>query len=171
MEVGTMTAAAEIEQAFRKAMRRFAATVSVISARQGVERHAMTATAVTSLSMAPPSLLVCVYGGSRFHRVLAAQELFCVNVLYRDQAALSQEFSRPMTPKEEMRIGWADDGAYSYIADAQAVVQCRKVKQIPFGTHTIFIGAVTNVVVRDDVAPLIFQDGQYGQCVPLPTAS
>lgn len=94
-----MTAAAEIEQAFRKAMRRFAATVSVISARQGVERHAMTATAVTSLSMAPPSLLV------------------------------------------------------------------------PFGTHTIFIGAVTNVVVRDDVAPLIFQDGQYGQCVPLPTAS
>jgi len=156
-----------IEDAFRRAMRRFAATVSVISVRQGDERHAMTATAVTSLSMAPPSLLACVYGTSRFHRVLEAEEQFCVNILYKDQASLSQTFSRVLSPEEQERIRWVDGEDFCYLADAQAVVQCRKAQQIPFGTHTIFIGTVVSAAVREDVAPLIFQDGQYGSCVPL----
>jgi flavin reductase (DIM6/NTAB) family NADH-FMN oxidoreductase RutF len=156
-----------IESAFRRAMRRFAATVSVISVRQGGERHAMTATAVTSLSMAPPSLLACVNGTSRFHRVLAAEELFCVNVLYKDQAILSHAFSRRPSSEEQERISWVDDGDFSYLSDAQAVVLCRKAQQVPFGSHTIFIGTVAGATVRDDVAPLIFQDGQYGSCVPL----
>ena len=155
-----------IESTFRLAMRRFAATVSVISVRRGNERHAMTATAVTSLSMAPPSLLACVYGTSRFHRVLEAEELFCVNVLYKDQAGLSQTFSRA-SPDGPSRVAWVDNKDFCYLSDAQAVVLCRKAQQIPYGSHTIFIGTVTDAIVRDDVAPLIFQDGQYGSCVPL----
>jgi flavin reductase (DIM6/NTAB) family NADH-FMN oxidoreductase RutF len=162
-----MTDARELEGAFRRAMRRFAATVSVISMRQGEQRHAMTATAITSLSMAPPSLLACVYGTSRFHRVLEGEEHFCVNVLHKDQATLSQAFSRSTSPNRDARIGWIDDGDFSYLSDAQAVVLCRKAMQVPFGTHTIFIGTVVNAIVRDDVAPLIFQDGQYGSCTPL----
>jgi flavin reductase (DIM6/NTAB) family NADH-FMN oxidoreductase RutF len=162
-----MTIPTGAESAFRHAMRRFAATVSVISVRQGSERHAMTATAVTSLSMAPPSLLACVYGTSRFHRVLEAEESFCVNILYKDQADLSQTFSRALSAEQQEQIRWVDDGDYCYLADAQAVVQCRKAQQVPFGSHTIFIGTVANATVREDVAPLIFQDGQYGSCVPL----
>jgi flavin reductase (DIM6/NTAB) family NADH-FMN oxidoreductase RutF len=162
-----MTEANELEGVFRRAMRRFAATVSVISTKQGGHRHAMTATAVTSLSMAPPSLLACVYGTSRFHRILEAQEHFCVNVLYKDQAVLSQAFSRSPSPDDDKRVGWIDDGDFSYLSDAQAVVLCRKAMQVPFGTHTIFIGTAINAIVRDDVAPLIFQDGQYGSCMPL----
>lgn len=162
-----MTAPGSVETAFRRAMRRFAATVSVISVRQGDERHAMTATAVTSLSMAPPSLLACVYGTSRFHRVLEDAEQFCVNVLYKDQAGLSQTFARALSPEQEAQIRWVDDGDYCYLADAQAVVHCRKARQVPFGSHTIFIGTVENATVREDIAPLIFQDGQYGSCVPL----
>jgi len=162
-----MSDAEGLEGAFRRAMRRFAATVSVISTRQGEQRHAMTATAVTSLSMAPPSLLACVYGTSRFHRVLEREEHFCVNVLYKDQAILSQAFSRSTSPDQDTRISWIDDGNFSYLSNAQAVVLCRKAMQVPFGTHTIFIGTVVNAIVRDDVAPLIFQDGQYGSCTPL----
>lgn len=162
-----MADSGEVGDAFRRAMRRFAATVSVISTRQGEQRHAMTATAVTSLSMAPPSLLACVRGASRFHSVLEAEELFCVNVLHKDQAALSQVFSRPVSSDDHKHFGWVDDGDFSYLSNAQAVVLCRKARQVPFGSHTIFIGTVMNVIVRDEVAPLIFQDGQYGHCVPL----
>jgi flavin reductase (DIM6/NTAB) family NADH-FMN oxidoreductase RutF len=161
-----VTEAKELEGVFRRVMRRFAATVSVISTKQGEQRHAMTATAVTSLSMAPPSLLACVYGTSRFHRVLEAQEVFCVNVLYKDQAVLSQAFARSPSAGEHERFGWIDHAGYSYLSDAQAVVLCRKAMQVPFGTHTIFIGTVVDAIVRDDVAPLIFQDGQYGSCTP-----
>jgi flavin reductase (DIM6/NTAB) family NADH-FMN oxidoreductase RutF len=162
-----MTDVSELEGAFRRAMRRFAATVSVISTKRGGERHAMTATAVTSLSMAPPSLLACVRGASRFHGVLEAQELFCVNVLHKGQAPVSQAFARSPSPQDHEGFGWVDDGDYSYLSEAQAVVLCRKAMQVPFGTHTIFIGTVVKAIVRDEVAPLIFQDGQYGSCMPL----
>jgi flavin reductase (DIM6/NTAB) family NADH-FMN oxidoreductase RutF len=157
----------EIETAFRQAMRRFAATVSVISTQHDGRPHAMTATAVTSLSMAPPSLLACVHGASRFHGALEHEELFCVNVLYRDQAALSQAFSRAMSAEDHKRFGWIEANGFSYLTDAQAVVFCRKARQVAFGSHTIFIGTVVDVIARDDVAPLIFQNGRYGSCMPL----
>ena len=46
--------------AFRDAMLRFATTVSIISCACGGCRYGMSATAVTSLSVDRPSLLVCV---------------------------------------------------------------------------------------------------------------
>lgn len=153
--------------AFRLAMRRFASTVSVISTLKDDAFHAMTATAVTSLSMEPPSLLVCVFRESRFHKVLQDQDLFCVNVLYSDQAEASQTFSKPATAQDHERFGWSTSGGYCYLADAQANLFCRNTQQIPFGSHTIFIGTVLDVIVRDSVAPLIFQNGQYGAHVPL----
>jgi len=159
----------DVEAAFRRAMRRFAATVSVITTRHSGRRYAMTATAVTSLSMAPPSLLACVYGTSRFHRVLAAEESFCVNILHQDQAAISQACARSRFPDEENRFNWIDDEDFGYLSDTQAVVLCSKAREIPFGSHTIFIGTVTRAIVRDEVAPLVFQDGQYGRCFPFPS--
>lgn len=153
--------------AFRLAMRRFASTVSVISTFRDGARHAMTATAVTSLSMAPPSLLVCVYRESRFHKALHDHDLFCVNVLHKDQAEASQTFSKPAAAQDYDRFGWADAEGFCYLADAQATLFCRNTQQVPFGSHTIFIGTVLGVNIRDCVAPLIFQNGQYGVCAPL----
>lgn len=162
-----MAATQEAADAFRLAMRRFASTVSIISALKDGARHAMTATAVTSLSMAPPSLLVCVYRESRFHKALQDQDLFCVNVLHKDQADASQAFSKPVTADDYNRFGWADAGGFCYLTDAQATLFCKNSRQIPFGSHTIFIGTVLDVNLRDCVAPLIFQNGEYGAYAPL----
>jgi flavin reductase (DIM6/NTAB) family NADH-FMN oxidoreductase RutF len=157
----------QASNAFRLAMRRFAATVSVISTLKDGMRQAMTATAVTSLSMAPPSLLACVYRDSRFHKMLENQDLFCVNILHRDQADVSQTFSKAATAEDYHRFGWADADGFCYLSDSQATIFCRKSQQIAFGTHTIFIGTVLNVAVRDCVAPLVFQNGEYGFHTPL----
>ena len=56
---------------FRDAMRRLAATVTIISARGEGRRHGITATAVTSVSRDPPSLLVCVTGSGSLHGLLS----------------------------------------------------------------------------------------------------
>lgn len=162
-----MSGPSELTNTFRLAMRRFASTVSVVSTLKDGVRHAMTATAVTSLSMEPPSLLVCIYRESRFHKALQTQERFCVNVLHKDQADASQAFSRPASAEDFSRFGWADTDGYCYLADAQATVFCTISQQVPFGTHTIFIGTVCDAGIRDSVAPLIFQNGQYGVHAPL----
>ncbi len=49
-----------LKEEMLQSMRRLASSVTVISSANGEQRHAMAATAVTSLSVEPPSLLVCV---------------------------------------------------------------------------------------------------------------
>ena len=78
---------------FRAAMRRIAATVTIVTADDGERYHGMTATAVTSLSMEPPSLLVCINKKAFLHDILLRAGNFCINVLHQDQAELSAAFS------------------------------------------------------------------------------
>lgn len=157
----------EVAAAFRSAMRRFASTVSVVSTLKDGNRHAMTATAITSLSMAPPSLLVCVYRESRFHNALCDHDLFCVNILHKDQTDASQAFSKHAAASDVERFRWSEDNGFCFLTGAQATIFCKNTLQVPFGSHTIFIGTVLKADVRDCDATLIFQNGRYGCHAPL----
>lgn len=153
----------EVGGAFRSAMRRLTATVTIITTCVDGRRHGMTATAVTSLCADPPSLLVCVNQASLLHEMLQSADGFCVNVLHRDHIEQSQAFSGRMHGDERFAIGrWAsDDLGIPYLADAQANLFCAKSAVIAHGTHSIVIGAVTRVELRDDIAPLLYQNAEY----------
>ena len=134
--------------AFRAAMRRFAATVTIITASDHERHHGMTAAAVTSVSMDPPSLLICINQKTKLHDIMCRARRFCVNVLHRDQAALS--FSGAMPPEKRFELGrWlrCQDGL-PYLADAQANLFCRKAAALPYGTRTAFVGLVEDVGLR-----------------------
>jgi len=47
---------------------------------------------------------------------------------------------------------------------AQATILCRRIDHHRFGTHSIFIGVVEDVVVREEVNPLVYLDGKFGSC-------
>jgi flavin reductase (DIM6/NTAB) family NADH-FMN oxidoreductase RutF len=167
------TVSADIRTVFRAAMRRYAATVTIVTATDGRRCHGMTATAVTSLSLDPPSLIVCVNQETLLHDILLSARRFCVNVLSREQARLSKAFSGALPPEERFELGaWRQtaDGI-SFLADAQARVFCRKVAMIPFGTHSIVIGEVEGIGMRETVEPLLYQDATYCVSVPAPQAA
>lgn len=155
--------AAAVAPAFRQAMRRLAATVSVITLRHPEGRHGITATAVTSLSMEPPSLLVCVNQAGYFHALLEQETRFCVNLLHAENADICTAFAGSMAADE--RFAWGDwdedDDGVPFVRNAQASLFCEKDRQIAYGSHSIFIGSVRRVAVREDVAPLIYQDGAF----------
>jgi flavin reductase (DIM6/NTAB) family NADH-FMN oxidoreductase RutF len=158
----------QLRSSFKRALRRFPAAVSVITAAEGDRRHGMTATAVTSLSLDPPSLIVCINQSTLLHDILLLARRFCVNVLRREQAALSSAFSGAVP--SEQRFGHGDwltsaEGV-TYLADAQVNIFCRKAAAVPYGTHTIFIGEAETVKVRDPIEPLIYQDATYCFSVP-----
>lgn len=148
---------------FKEAMRRLAGTVTIVTVRIGEERHGTTATAVTSLSLDPPSLLVCFNKDSRLHGHLTGTQLFCVNLLHVDNVAASRLFASPVTAEQRFAGGdWRmEPGAPPYLADAQANIFCVKDKEIDYGSHTIFIGRVLSVVNRGDIAPLVYCNGSY----------
>ena len=78
-----------IQTSFIQAMRGIAATVSVISSRDNLDKQAMTATSVASLSLEPPSMLVCVNKESSIHKIMKQGSSFCINVLNRDQKKIA----------------------------------------------------------------------------------
>lgn len=157
---------------FRDAMRRLAATVTIISARGAGRRHGITATAVTSLSMEPPSLLVCVNRSGSLHDLLSESDRFCVNLLRSEQAALSDAFSGKLPSEERFLHGaWKEDGeGLPFLADGQASIFCRRRDAIQHGSHSIFIGEVESVLLTEDISPLIYSNGAYSRCAPLELA-
>ena len=155
---------ADIQQTFRLAMRRVASTVAIVSAQRNGERHGTTATSVTSISMEPPSVLVCFNQASRLHDFLHNQDRFCVNVLHTSNIDIAKMFSSGASADERFASGdWHSDAdGMPYLANAQANLFCQKEQEINYGSHTIFIGRVLRVQARDDVSPLIYRDGRYG---------
>lgn len=158
-----------LDQDFRDAMRRLAASVTIVTVANNGERHGTTATAVTSLSMAPPSLIVCFNRDSRLHGMLSAASRFCVNLLHTENVEISKLFSSPVSSAERFAGGkWISEGdAPPYLETAQASIQCVKDQQIDYGTHTIFIGRVLCVRNREHISPLVYCNGSYTKTAAL----
>ena len=149
--------------AFRQAMRRVASTVNVITVCVDGQPMGITATAMSSLAMEPPSLLVCINQAAAMHASMEDVPHFCVNVLHRDQEAIARMFADRRQQALRFAEGWhVDCERPPRLIDAQAAILCRRIDHHRFATHSIFIGQVEDVAVRDEVAPLLYLDGDYG---------
>ena len=159
---------ATLREDFRLAMRRFPATVTIISAAHDGARHGMTATAVAAVSMEPPSLLVCINRLGRLYDMMAACPAYCINVLHTEHSGVSRVFAHAHNQERFAHGDWLEnDQGIPYLRDAQVSIFCRKSLVVPYGTHAVCIGDVEDVKVRADISPLLYQNGDYGLCEPL----
>ena len=148
---------------FRLAMRRVAATVNIVTIAADRGPMGMTATAVSSLSTDPASLLVCVNQSASMHDSLALAPFFCVNVLHQSQLDMARTFSDSRL--RDVRFAheaWrTDETGCPYLPEAQASITCERSQLVAFATHTICIGMVKAVRVREDIDPLVYLDGAF----------
>lgn len=160
----------ECDQAagFRGMMRRFPATVSIITSNDGIRDHGMTVTALTSVSMDPPSLVTCLNNRTLLHEMLLERPGFAVNVLDCSQTDLSQAFSGGVAPEQRFNVGdWVrDEMGMLVLKSAHATVTCRRTASVPFGTHTLFVGEVVSANVDDSTTALLYSEASY--CVSQP---
>jgi flavin reductase (DIM6/NTAB) family NADH-FMN oxidoreductase RutF len=157
---------AELAEQLRLAMRRQAASVCVVTGVDaGYQRHAITVTSITSLSMNPPALLVCINQWASIYEPLMAGQGFCVNILAADQQLIADNCSRGGRSDDQFSAGiWlSGPGGLPYLQGAQATLFCENDKSICYATHTIFIGRVHHVLLHGEVAPLIYLNGGYLQ--------
>ena len=148
------------------ALRRLASAVAVLSCRDGQIRHAMTATAVNALSMAPPSMLACVNRSTQFYRAISSAACFAINVLHRSQIEISMGCGGKVHGDSRFHNGdWAEDTGVPILNGAQARIVCLKDATFDYGSHAIFVGRVTSIAIHGEVDPLIYVDGKY-TCLP-----
>ena len=151
-----------LSDAFRSAMRRVASTVNVISICVEGEPLGITATAMSPISMDPPSLLVCINRAAAVHAQMEDVTHFGVNVLHRDQEEIARMFADRTRQGQRFLRGWENDCKRPpRLLDAQAAILCRRIDHHQFGTHSIFIGVVEDVLAREDIHPLVYLDGRY----------
>src|SRR5437899_5574571 len=79
--------------AFREAMSRLGAAVHVITTAGPGGKTGATATAVCSVSDAPPTLLMCLNRRSQTNPVVVENGVFCVNTLGHDGADIADIFA------------------------------------------------------------------------------
>jgi flavin reductase (DIM6/NTAB) family NADH-FMN oxidoreductase RutF len=151
-------------EGLRAGMRRLAASVCVITARDSTgQRQAMTATAVSSVSDNPASLLVCVNRQTTLHTILAAGGSFAVNVLDATQADISAQCANSEAGEARFANGdWAEAHELPYLRNAQAIFFCDSATHMTHGTHLIAVGNIREVLVsKTSVNPLLYANGQY----------
>ncbi|HJQ15459.1 MAG TPA: flavin reductase family protein [Allosphingosinicella sp.] len=153
---------ARLDDDFRSAMRRVASTVNIITICVDGHPMGITATAMSSLAMDPPSLLVCINRSASLHGSMTDVSHFGVNVLHQDQQQLAKLFADSSMRELRFASGWHMDAkAPPRLPHAQASILCRRTDHHVFGTHSIFIGVVEDVVLRDDIDPLVYLDGNF----------
>lgn len=154
-----------MSEAFKQAMRRLAASVHIVATRSEGRRYGMTATAVTSLSMDPPSLLVCVNQRAATHAALARLgQVFSVNLLTPDHRPVATLFGAPAEDADARfdQGGWdeAEEGV-PVLAGAASSLLCEVDGLYPHATHTIVVGRVLRVGLGEDAAALVYANGAY----------
>ena len=154
---------------FRKAMGSFATGVTVITIDQEGEIHGMTANAFTSVSLDPMLVLVCVDHRARTHAHLHARKRFGVNVLASHQRPISEYYAKTTAKHQHAEEAGARFERTSHgtpvLQEALAYLECKLHSAQDAGDHTIFIGEVEEVVVRDG-NPLTYFRGKYRHVGP-----
>jgi len=160
---------------FKIGMRRLAAGVCLITTvcADG-SRRGMTATAVCSVSAAPPTLLCCINRSNSSYDAIRTSGFFAVNVLSLEDRPLADLFARPVSPEEKFASGlWRQQvtGA-PLLESAMAAFDCRVSQDVAVSTHGILFGEIQAVQVREvNSKPLLYVHGGYGGFASLAQAN
>jgi flavin reductase (DIM6/NTAB) family NADH-FMN oxidoreductase RutF len=147
-------------QRMRSAMGAFSTGVAVVATETPDGLHGMTVNSLTSVSLEPPLLLVCLKDDARTTSAIESRGEFTVNILGARQDAIADRFAR----RGEDRFGglelYRTESGLPFVPKALAVVECRVDSTLTAGDHEIVLALVVACEVRDG-APLVFFRSHY----------
>jgi len=154
----------------RRAIGHFATGVTIVSARAGDGTPwGATANAVSSVSLDPPLVLVCLRRESRTLRIVLERRRFALSVLGAGQESIARQFAH-----SSKGLAWGivphsvglRTGA-PLIDSALATIEAEVHDTADGGDHLIVIGRVLELDHTDEhLPPLVFYRGSYAS---LPT--
>jgi flavin reductase (DIM6/NTAB) family NADH-FMN oxidoreductase RutF len=156
------------ENDMRTVMGHFATGVCVVSARRGDGSPvATTVNAVTSVSLHPPLLLVCLARDSETLAAVMESSHFALSILTEEQREHSVRFAAKGEQAHAEEVEFSEhDPDVPCLADALATIACRISAVHEGGDHMIVLAeALSMSSAERDVAPLLFFRGSYSRLV------
>lgn len=156
----------DIQNEFKIGMRKYIYSVSVISNMQSNGRkNAITVSSVTSISINPPSIIVCINKKSSIHESLILDSKFCINLVNEQQRDIAEICSDPNRINERFKdIEWIGDKP-PIMMNALVNIICKVDKIVEYKTHAIVIGLVQKIKNSEHKNPLMYQEGMYKKSI------
>jgi flavin reductase len=150
---------------FREGMSRVAAAVHVVTTDGPAGRAGFTATAVTPVTDAPPSLLVCVNTTSQSVKALLDNGVFSVNALAYDDLAVAEAFSGRLGIYGAGRFAtgtWARGAlGLPLLLSSLVSFECRLSDARIVATHHVLIGEIAGIRLGEERPALVYRGRGY----------
>lgn len=151
---------------FRDALAHFGSGVTVVAARAAGALVGLTATAFTSVSLAPPLVLVCVGRTTAAGDGVVSSDVFGISILEQRQRWIAERFARKNVDRFQ-GVAWSEGPIASapLIDGALARLECRQHARHDAGDHVMLVGRVLGATVADG-APLLHHSRRFGRFLP-----
>ncbi|WP_219462833.1 flavin reductase family protein [Nonomuraea rhizosphaerae] len=148
-------------------MAQLAAGVAVITVRDDRDDLGVTVSALMSVSLEPPLVLVSLAGAGYLSEVLLRQDRWAASLLSDAQAAIASRFAAAGRPSARHLVAGvphhrgAHSGAF-VIEGGVAALEAETTQVVPAGDHTLFVARVLAVpYVTPSLQPLVRLRGRY----------
>jgi flavin reductase (DIM6/NTAB) family NADH-FMN oxidoreductase RutF len=149
---------------FRDAMSATASGVTVVTTDGEAGRMGVTVSSLCSLSLEPPSVVLCIHRDSRALATLLKNGVFAANVLAADQERMADIFAGRIVELKDNRFG---EGEWRTLATGSPVLvnslcsfDCEVAQVFDFGSHHIIAGVVIDLV-QEMAEPLVHSNRAY----------
>jgi len=139
-------------------MAHLAAGVAVVTSELDGEDVGMTATALCSVSLDPPTMLLSVGHGSRMDEALSERDTWAVSLLPAAARHVAARFAIKGRPSDRLLLAdlaWHRGPVTGHVVldDALAAVECVTEQRLTVADHTLVIARAVGVHSRNPTAP------------------
>ncbi|MEO8609789.1 MAG: flavin reductase family protein [Chloroflexota bacterium] len=153
-------------EALRQTMRLWASGVTIITSQLGHKRAGVTASSFTSVTLEPPTVLICLQDHIETYKIIEASGIFAISMLKSDQAKWSKQFAGFIElPEGEDRFYGVETSQQvtgaPILARAAGWMDCRLSAIYRAGSTGIIVGEVVAAEHMDGEMPLVYHNRQY----------
>ena len=151
-------------EAFRLAMRRVPAVVTIVTAARGEEVRGITIGSFTSVALDPPLISFNVRKESRMHGIITTASHFAVHLISQQQTHLCQHFATPdqTSAQQFSTVGYRLNAlGVPILDDALTILCCAHHDLFEAGDHSIILGRVVEIDEANEGEPVLYYNRTY----------
>ncbi|MFI8194646.1 flavin reductase family protein [Streptomyces sp. NPDC085946] len=161
-----LSSSAELtSEEFRHVIGHFLSGVTVVTTTLDGKRFGTTASAVTSLSLEPPMVVLCLNRVSSTSQAVLEAGRFALNILTEEGGALAARFATKGSDKFDGVETTLSSTGLPLFPSSLAWVEAEVSETLTVGTHTLFVGRVFQAEAQPGL-PLAYFRGRFGKFTP-----
>lgn len=153
---------------FKEGMKLLTGAVTIVATSGKYGKGGLTATAICSVSDAPPTLLVCINKSNEIIDIINNNKSFSVNILSYKHKNLANRFAgfiKGVSLEERFDEGnWSiQNNSSPILQDALVSFDCNWKTSIQEGSHYIILGEIKKVHMGTEGNPLLYFNRNYSE--------